>query len=906
MSIMSRVASALLFTTALSYPSLALAQSDPSSPADAPPASETPAAPAEGQAAEEQAPDTQATPPQERVDVSVPGGEEQIIVRGARRNNQQRTSSQVVNVLSSEQIAKTGEGNIAGSLGRVTGLSVVGSGYVYVRGLGDRYSLALLNGSPLPSPEPLKRVVPLDLFPTGVISSSLVQKSFSVNYPGEFGGGVINLTTKAAPSEPFLSIKFGVGGDTETTGNLGYTYFGSETDWTGFDDGTRDYPQALMTFIHSGERLSSGNVDSTPIAASIVTGRNSLLQRNDDIPANWTGEITAGKSWDIGWGTVGVIANVGYKNQWLTRDTIQQNSLNADLQAVESDFQRVITENRIVVNGLLGFGLEWDQNQVRWTNLFIRDTLKQSRLGIGHKSGNDTVDFMQQDTAWYERQLFDTQLVGEFKLTPEINLDLRGGYANSQREAPFELFYEYVRTNSPADPFGELFVNRLNNGNGGDAEATFSDLNEDLWSGGADLSYKFADGYTATVGGAYSDQNRDSFRRDFKFLAPSSFPEAVGTLRPDLLLSPGVINFFNIDLVETNEGSPAFNALLKVAAGYAKINARFTDWLSLDAGVRYEDATEEVTPIEVFNDPVPTGGGTSLKNAYWLPAATLTWQIDPKLQFRLSGSKTIARPQFRELVFQFYFDPESNRLYRGNPLLVDSELWNAEARLEWYFATDQRVSVSGFYKKLDKPIEAFVSGQDFLTSYANAPEATLYGIEIEAQKFFDTDSVGGWFKGRRLVLGGNYTYTKSELKVSPEDQVNVFQAFSTTATDYFQDGAPLTGQSDHIANVQLGLEHRDRLSQQTFLLSYASERVVSRGLTGSPPQPDIIEDPGLRLDFVAREGFKFLNRELEVKFEARNLTGRGHEEFQESGSNRINVNTYDLGRVFNLSATIKM
>src|SRR4030095_13928632 len=191
--------------------------------ADAPPASETSAAPAEGQAAEEQAPDTQATPPQERVDVSVPGGEEQIIVRGARRNNQQRTSSQVVNVLSSEQIAKTGEGNIAGSLGRVTGLSVVGSGFVYVRGLGDRYSLALLNGSPLPSPEALRRVVPLDIFPPSVIASAVVQKSYSANYPGEFGGGVINLTTPAVPRESFLDVGFGPSGDTETTFLLGYS-----------------------------------------------------------------------------------------------------------------------------------------------------------------------------------------------------------------------------------------------------------------------------------------------------------------------------------------------------------------------------------------------------------------------------------------------------------------------------------------------------------------------------------------------------------------------------------------------------------------------------------------------------------------------------------------------------------
>ncbi|OYW87187.1 MAG: TonB-dependent receptor, partial [Sphingobium sp. 32-64-5] len=129
-------------------------------------------------------------------EISIPGA---IIVTGRRIDNFQQSAPAVVSVLSTADIQRTGEGDIAGALSRVTGLSVMGNGFVYVRGLGDRYSSALLNGSPLPSPEPLKRVVPLDMFPTGVIASSLVQKSYSVNFPGEFGGGVINLTTKATP-----------------------------------------------------------------------------------------------------------------------------------------------------------------------------------------------------------------------------------------------------------------------------------------------------------------------------------------------------------------------------------------------------------------------------------------------------------------------------------------------------------------------------------------------------------------------------------------------------------------------------------------------------------------------------------------------------------------------------------
>jgi outer membrane receptor protein involved in Fe transport len=155
-----------------------------------------------------------------------------------------------------------------------------------------------------------------------------------------------------------------------------------------------------------------------------------------------------------------------------------------------------------------------------------------------------------------------------------------------------------------------------------------------------------------------------------------------------------------------------------------------------------------------------------------------------------------------------------------------------------------------------------------------------------------------------LVAIGNYTYTKSKLMVGAGDRTAVFGASSTIASDYFQDGAPLTGQSDHIANVQLGFEDTERLSQQTLLVSYASRRVVSRGLNGSPPQPDVIEKPGLRIDFVAREAMDLMGQEVELKFEARNLTARKHEEFQQSGGNRIEVNTYDLGRTIALTASV--
>jgi outer membrane receptor protein involved in Fe transport len=293
---------------------------------------------------------------------------------------------------------------------------------------------------------------------------------------------------------------------------------------------------------------------------------------------------------------------------------------------------------------------------------------------------------------------------------------------------------------------------------------------------------------------------------------------------------------------------------------------------------------------------------TNLDNDYWLPAATLTWQFQPDMQVRLNASKTIARPQFRELVFQFYFDPETNRQYRGNPFLQDSKLLNAEARYEWYFAPDQRMALAGFYKRIDNPIETFISGSDFVTSFANAPKADLYGAEAEIQKKFPMSAWfgSGFFADRSLITIANYTYTHSKLKVSANDPVSVFGSSSTLATDFFRDGSPLTGQSDHLVNLQLGMEERGKLSQQTFILSYASKRVTSRGLANQN-QPDVYEYPGFNLDFVVRQGIQLVGQQFDLKFEARNITNRRYKETQSNGTNTVIYNRYSVGATFNLS-----
>ncbi|WP_067738579.1 TonB-dependent receptor domain-containing protein [Novosphingobium naphthalenivorans] len=894
-----RLVSLLLLSTTILTPSLAWAQE-----------STTPTASSDE--------DTQATPAEDEAeaagpDVSLPGGA--IIVTGQRNRNVQKTSTEVISVLSTEEIARTGEGDIAGALGRVTGLSVVGNGYVYVRGLGDRYSLALLNGSPLPSPEPLKRVVPLDLFPTSVVASSLVQKSYSVNFPGEFGGGVINLTTQAVPEESFIKIGGGFTWDTETTDKLSYTYYGSKTDWTGWDNGNRNIPSVLQDYFNSNTVISPSSDLAKELGGYLVNGRNAVIQKVNKTQPNFSGNITAGTSFDLGGATLGVIAAAGYSNTTQTKDITRQRAqgITAATDQLFENFNAVNTDNRIVGNGLLGLGLEWGDNQIRWTNVYIHDTIKHTGLSLGKRENNLQADYMRQSTGWYERQLIDTQFVGKFKPADDTQIDVRAGYANSKRLAPFEIEAEYLRTNVDSDSYGSQFVNRLGNGNQDPTTITFSRLNEDVWSAGADVTHNFAPGWSGTVGYAYQINTRTNSRRSFAIYANGNATQIsnFGLLRLDVLLQPGTwyvgdngVNY-NLELREPDASTALFDSRLLNHAFYAKVDGQLTDKLSIDAGVRWEYAKESTLLRPIGADPTQA---TDLKNEYFLPAVTLTYEIEPGMQVRLNGSQTIARPQFRELLYQPFYDPDTNRTYQGNPFLEDSKLTNAEARFEWYFDRDQRVSLGAFFKKIDKPIESFLTGTEtFVTSYANAPTANLYGAELELQKYFYLDSLGGkFFESRRLVLIGNYTYTKSEIKVGENDTVRVYGAGTGTslATDYFVDGAPLTGQSEHIANVQIGLEDTESLSQQTILLNYASKRAVSRGLANSG-QPDIFEYPGLTIDVVIRQGFMIGDKEIELKLEGRNLTGRGHFEYQKFDDGKVNYNTYALGRMFSASASIK-
>jgi len=826
----------------------------------------------------------------------------EVTVRGEHIPDPMVRTAEIASFLTAEDLQRQGDDSAAAALRRVTGLSLVQGKFVYVRGLGERYSAALLNGSPLPSPEPLRRVVPLDLFPDSVLSNVVVQKTYSAKYPGEFGGGMVDLQSLTVPDEPFFSFASSVGGNTETTFKDAVTYDGGDWDLLGYDDGTRNMPHELRHALSTGRRIDAGSFSPEElqrIGRSFTNAPLNLMQGTKDLQPDFSLNLTGGRNFDTSWGSLGLIAVAGVDNGWQTRSGTQQEGIVVgNVISPRTDYDFRSTQNDSVVNGLLGFGAEWGDHRINLTNLYIHHTTKEARTRAGNDESAGA--FVRDDfTEWFERELINTQLSGHHAFG-SVQIDWRGAYATSSRDAPYE---KGIRYRLVGDEY-------LHNASQEQNYTRFSQVNDDMLSAGLDVSYTLpASGRqdaVVSVGASWMQNDRNAESREFRFLAlDNALPLNVQRERVDFLLSDANIAPGLLTLRETTgaDGAAAYDGELTVKGVYAQIDAEFIPLWRTSFGLRYEDGDQRVTPRNLFTGPAPTSAAP-LDESYLLPSATVTWNFHEDMQLRLGASKTVGRPQFRELAPQQYLDPDSDRLFIGNPFLVDTELVNVDARYEWYFGQGEFLTGGVFCKQLDRPIEAVVNeaGSTVQQTYLNAPEARLYGAEFELKKYFDLPIQSAWWGGNRLFAATNYTYTKTEVKVNAGDVVYPLSGNGAprAASDYIRDGAALQGQSKNLANMQLGIENEARRTQVMLLASYVGKRIAARG---RPGQPDIVQDPGTTVDLVVRQGFSAFEHDFTFGVEARNLFREDFEEFQELGGGRVDVNRYALGTSLSLSLT---
>jgi hypothetical protein len=366
--------------------------------------------------------------------------------------DERRTAASVSDVLGAEQMSKAGDSNAAAALLRVTGLTIVDGKYVYVRGLGDRYSSALLNGSTLPSPEPERRVIPLDVFPTKLLEGVVIPKTYSVDLPGEFGGGSIQLRTRPIPSEPVRQIELSLGAEAGTTMGTGLGYAGGSFDFLGIDDGTRALPGGI-------ERASNDSPLKERDRFSETGYTTEELERfGERMPNRWATEARTvppalglsaalGDRFTLAGKPFGYLAALTYGDGWNNEQQERTYYLvGADNELEPAhNYAFESTERNVRLGGVLNLGVELDdEDTLAATTTLVRVTSDETRTYEGFNKDVDTRIRVSR-LRWIERMLLSQQVTGKhtFAELGNLQLDWRYTFSRASRYEPDRREYRY-------------------------------------------------------------------------------------------------------------------------------------------------------------------------------------------------------------------------------------------------------------------------------------------------------------------------------------------------------------------------------------------------------------------------------------------------------------------------------
>lgn len=866
-----------------------------------------------------------------------------VIVRGQFIPDEKRSTSEISSVLDEESFARTGDGDIAGALSRVSGISISEGKFVIVRGLNERYSSVTINGSPLPSPDPLRRVVPLDLIPTSFLGGALVQKTFSPQFSAEFGGGLVELRTKAVPDEFYLNVSASVGADTVTTGQDGLLHDGGDTDYFGFDDGTRRVPDVVRDAVFGTTGLDTAFINANQDAIDVALGvPETLITFIDDRPPNHGFSTEFGGFVDLTPDIkVGANFAVNFSNDWQTRQGRREQglvstALNADSRAFTGDFSGLpnaaslldftSTTQTTLLNALSAFGVEiGSDHEITSTTFVLRSTSNDTRLEQGVIVEESGTELLIENFEFIESQVWQTQLAGDhvFPTLFGLEVDWRAAYGEALRDAPFRRSQLRARF-TPDNGFALPFAPSFSVGSIGDSAslASFSFLDDQNIDAGIDFLLPFRvldNAVDLKFGYAYTDKERDTLVREFTFSqGDEPFTDQLAAIRNDVLFSQAVAGTGVFDSNFITNPISLDNAVssLEVQAGYVGIDAEITSFFRLAAGLRWE-GSDQLTTAFATSLPEATLSQSLIDGDFLLPSATLTWNPVGNLQLRLGYSETITRPQFRELTPATFFDDSTDQLFIGNPFLRNTEIENYDARFEYYLGRGQFITVGGFYKDIANPIETTTSqiGGEIGQTYVNAPSAELYGGEFEYEQTFDI----GNFTSRPLlsdkdfVFKVNYTYSDSEVNADGD----VVQSIVSSATgavanvvsgnSFIVDGRRLQGQSEHLFNLQFGLEDESTNGKATFLLNYASSRIrQTENVLSGIIAPAVEESPPVLLDFVASRDFVTFGQTWSLELAVRNIAGDDYQAVQNfDDGTQGQFDVYDLGREFTGKVTLK-
>jgi len=789
--------------------------------------------------------------------------------------NVQRRSVNLLDGLSAQNFKKLGASDLAAAVKSVPGVSVQGGKYVYVRGLGDRYTKTILNGVDIPGLDPDRNTIQMDIFPTNILDNILVIKSATADLTADFTGGIINIITKGYPTKAAYSISISGTYNSKMHFNNNYLdYSGGGTDFLGYDDGTRSLPmspyQPIPNTFDNSTLLTDLTRRFSPTMSAQTTTSN----------MDYSFGVTAGNRFVIGKNNnkLGYITSFSYKNETKLYKEAENNIYrkDPDVSAIEMPLNRSqkgnLSENIIILSGLVGLSYKTDYSKYKGTLLHIQNGESTAGLFIQNLKFTDFVTFKKDNLAYTQRAITNGLLSGthinedaSWKTEWKISGTLSTIYDKDVRTTAFQVEddnFSIAQNNEP--------------------RRIWRNLEEENYVGKLDFTKKYELTKKAAklkfgVYGSYKQRAYNIYTFRIGLAGPTSIFNGI---------ADNILSEENLWTVSEPEGSfvrntsvvePAnsFEANQINIAGYISNEFKIGEKLKTIAGLRIEKfmlnyTGQNNTGTIIFDNE------SIIDKLDFFPSVNFIYGLTDNKNIRLAYSRTTARPSFKEASIAEIFDPLSNTIFVGalangtelNPTYIN----NLDLRFEFFGENAQMFAISGFFKSFTDPIELTYFQQDTESfTPKNLGSADVYGVEIELRKnlSFLSPSL------EKFKFNINASIIKSELKMGV-DELTLRQNTARIG-ETVNDTRDLQGQSPYLVNVGFDYDNTN-LGLQTRLFYNVQGKTLE--VVGGI-NPDVFTMPYNSLNFTLNKTLgKEKNANINIKIT--NLLGEVKESSYQS------------------------
>ena len=827
------------------------------------------------------------------------GLDEVVISVSASKNTEtsvlefQKKSISLVDGLSSQRIKSSGASNIASAVKSVPGVSVQGGKYVYVRGLGDRYTKSILNGIDIPGLDPDRNTIQMDIFPTNILDNVIVIKSATADMPADFTGGIVDVLTKEFPNSKRLSISVSSAYNPKMHYNNNYlSSVSSNTDFLGFDDGLRSIP------VNPNQGYSVLEGINSPKISEVTNKFNpnmSALKKTS--LGDYSFSISGGNQKTIGSDMrLGYFGSFSYKNTTDFYEKSQNNTFykEADSKIFQLSKNRTqngpLGQNSVILSAMGGFSFKTSLSKYKLNILHIQNG--ESSAGIFDQTVNlnDSKELLKHNLDYTQRAITNILISG----THTFNQDSAWKLNWKLSPTKSSIKDKDVRTTSFEVVDNGTFQIKEND----KPTRIWRNLDELNLVGKLDLERKlklFNNDSKLKFGTLGSFKEREYDIYSFRI----NVPDNMGILNngnPDDLLkssnlwSPNNI-FGNHIALYTNGGvekGKNYDANQLTLAGYSSIEFKIGIKLKSVIGIRAEKFIQKYSG-ENSGGTINYQDEKVIDKLDVFPSTNLIYSLKENSNIRFSYSKTTARPSFKEASIAEIFDPLSNMTFIGNIKLRPSYIDNLDLRFEIFGDKNELFAVSGFYKSFQDPIElSYYESATENFQPKNLGNAKVFGLEFEMRKQI-SQAIG--ININASIIESKQEYGTSELNL----RTNGLRAGESLGT-YRR----LQGQSPYLINSSIDYKDENGLITGLFFnMQGKTLEVVGTGFA-----PDVYTHPFESLNFnLSKKIGENKNKTFTVKIE--NLLDSKKESYYESfkAVNRI-FSFRDLGRTFSIGYNV--